>query len=57
MADPIRLYLDEDAQQTSLVRALQARHIDVLTAQEARMIAETDEAQLEYAAEQGRVSC
>ena len=31
MADPIHLYLDEDAQRTSLVRALRARQIDVLT--------------------------
>jgi hypothetical protein len=38
MAEPIRLYLDEDAQRTSLVRALRARRIDVLTANEVSVV-------------------
>lgn len=33
MAELIQLYLDEDAQRKSLIRALRARQIDVLTAQ------------------------
>lgn len=55
MADPIRLYLDEDAQQASLVRALRARRVDVQTAQEAGLVGVADEAQLAHAAEQERV--
>lgn len=55
MADPIRLYLDEDAQQSSLVRALRARQVDVQTAQEAGLIGVSDEEQLAHAADEGRV--
>jgi hypothetical protein len=54
MADPIRLYLDEDAQRTSLVRALRARRIDVLTASEAGKIGISDADQLAFAASQVR---
>jgi hypothetical protein len=54
MADPIRLYLDEDAQRTSLVRALRARRIDVLTASEAGKIGISDADQLAFAASQNR---
>lgn len=54
MAERIRLYLDEDAQQNSLVRALRARQVDLLTAQEAGHMEATDPVQLAYAAEQGR---
>jgi hypothetical protein len=49
MADPIRLYLDEDAQRTSLVRALRARQIDLLTANEAGKIGISDAEQLAFA--------
>jgi hypothetical protein len=49
MAEPIRLYLDEDAQRTSLVRALRARRIDVLTANEAGKIGISDAGQLAFA--------
>lgn len=55
MHEPIRLYLDEDAQQNSLVRALRARQVDLLTAQEAGQMGATDPVQLAYAAEQQRV--
>ncbi|MBN1874753.1 MAG: DUF5615 family PIN-like protein [Anaerolineae bacterium] len=41
----------------SLVRALRARGIDVLTALEAGMIERDDRAHLEYATEQGRALC
>lgn len=49
MADPIRLYLDDDAQRTSLVRALRARRIDVLTANEAGKVGISDAEQLAFA--------
>lgn len=55
MANPIRLYLDEDAQQTSLIRALRARQVDVQTAQEAGLVGVPDEVQLAHAAEEQRV--
>jgi hypothetical protein len=54
MADPIHLYLDEDAQRTSLVRALRARQIDVLTANEAEKVGLSDAAQLAFAISQNR---
>ena len=53
----IRLYLDEDSMRRSLVRALRARGIDVITALDAGMIEREDRAHLAYAAEQGRVVC
>ncbi len=54
MADPIALYLDEDAQRTSLVRALRARQIDVLTANEAGLVGVPDGEQLVFAAAHNR---
>lgn len=54
MDEPIRLYLDEDAISRALIRALRARGIDVLTAQEAEQIGVTDNEQLEYATTLGR---
>lgn len=51
----IRLYIDEDASDKDLLRALRARGVDVLTALEAGMIERTDQEHLEYAASQGRV--
>ena len=54
MAEPIRLYLDEDAQRTSLVRALRARQIDVLTANEAGEIGVSDGEQLAFAVSHDR---
>jgi hypothetical protein len=50
MAESIRLYLDEDAQRTALVRALRARNIDVMTVNEAGRAGLLDEEQLEFAA-------
>ncbi len=55
MADLIRLYLDEDAQRTSLVRALRARQIDVLTANESKMVGVSDTEQLAFVASKNRV--
>ena len=55
MADAVRLYLDEDAQRTSLIRALRARQIDVLTANESELVGVSDGEQLAFAAGQNRV--
>jgi hypothetical protein len=54
VAKSVRLYLDEDAISRSLIRALRARGVDVLTAQEAEQIGVSDEEQLAYATAQGR---
>jgi hypothetical protein len=51
----IRLYIDEDAMDKDLVRALRARAIDVETANEAGMIRREDHEHLAYATSQGRV--
>lgn len=50
----IKLYLDEDTIQRKLIKALRARGVDVLTAQEAGLITASDEDHLEYATSQGR---
>ena len=49
------LYLDEDAMRRSLVFALRARSVDVLTAGEAGMINRSDEDHLVAASALGRV--
>ena len=54
MVDRVHLYLDEDAQRTTLVRALRARQVDVLTATEAGTIGFSDAEQLEFAASRNR---
>jgi uncharacterized protein with PIN domain len=51
----IHLYLDEDAVDKDLVRALRARGVDVEAANEAGMIERSDDEQLEYATAKGRV--
>ena len=53
----IRLYFDEDSMRRSLVRALLARGVDVITALDAEMIERRDAEHLEYATQQGRVLC
>lgn len=50
----IRWYLDEDAMARGLVRGLQARGIDVLTAYDAGMVGRSDREQLETATGLGR---
>lgn len=50
----IRLYVDEDASEHSVVRALRSRGIDVTTALDAGMSGATDEAHLAFAISQGR---
>lgn len=54
MAEPIKLYLDEDVISRVLIRALQARAVDVFTAQEAERIGASHREQLAYAATHGR---
>ncbi len=53
----IRLYFDEDSMRRSLVRALRARGVDVITALDVGMIERRDAEHLDYATEQGRVLC
>jgi uncharacterized protein with PIN domain len=53
----IRLYLDEDSMRHSLVRALRARGVDVITALDVGMIEREDEEHLDYATREGRVLC
>jgi hypothetical protein len=49
----IRLYVDEDAMQHSLVVALRARHVDVVTATGCEMINRSDQAHLRWASDNG----
>jgi len=50
----IRLYMDEDSMSRSLVRALRAQDIDVITALDEGMTARDDAEHLDYATAQGR---
>ncbi len=43
MAEPIRLYLDEDTINQALINALRSRNIDILTAQEAELRGRSDQ--------------
>jgi hypothetical protein len=51
----IRLYLDEDSQDQSLLRALRARNVNVLTVQETQTAGLVDVEQLRLATRQQRV--
>jgi hypothetical protein len=51
----IRFYLDEDATSKRLLLALRNRGADVVSVAEAGMLAQSDEAQLEWALEHRRV--
>jgi Domain of unknown function (DUF5615) len=51
----IRLYIDEDSQDQSLLRALRARHVDVITVKETQTEGHVDEEQLCLATIQNRV--
>lgn len=51
----IALYFDEDSQDTTLIRALRSRGVDVITAAEAGMNGRTDEEQLQWSTTHGRV--
>jgi hypothetical protein len=52
--DSIKLYLDEDALDRDLVKALRSRKVDILTAQEADFKSISDEEHLYYASSVGR---
>ena len=51
----IRLYLDEDVEAHALIRALRGRGVDVITTSEVGLTETSDEAQLIWAVQQGRV--
>ena len=51
----LRLFHDEDSQQTALLSALRRAGFDCLTANEAGMRSQTDESQLAFAAAEARV--
>ena len=51
----IRLYLDEDSQDQSLLRALRSRNVDILTVQETQTAGLSDVEQLRLATQQQRV--
>jgi len=51
----IQFYVDEDAMDGDLVRALRSRGLDVLTALDAGMIGRADEDHLRFATNQDRV--
>ncbi len=51
----LRLYLDEDASSNRLYQALLSRGIDVVATIDAEMLAQSDEAQLEWAFAHQRV--
>lgn len=53
----LRLYMDEDSMDQALVSGLRARGVDVLTAQDAAMIARSDAEHLAFATSLGRVLC
>lgn len=54
LAYRVLLYLDEDSQATDVVRLLRAALMDVLTSTEGGMDGKSDEAQLAFAAANGR---
>jgi len=51
----VALYFDEDSQDTTLIRALRSRGVDVIAAAEAGMNGRTDEEQLQWSTTHGRV--
>ena len=51
----IALYFDEDSQDTTLIRALRSRGVDVIAAAEAGMNGRTDEEQLQWSTTNDRV--
>ena len=49
------LYIDEDSQDSSLIRALRSRGVDLVAASEAGMNGSSDEEQLQWSTEHSRV--
>jgi len=54
VADPIRLYLDEDTISRALISGLSARNMDILSAHAVGLISVPDEEHLRYAVSTGR---
>ena len=54
MADPIRLYLDEDTISRALMSALSARNVDILSAHVVGLVTVPDEEHLRFATSAGR---
>lgn len=50
----LRLYVDEDAEQTAVVEGLRLRGIDIVTSEECERLAAADEDQLAFAASLSR---
>ena len=50
----VSLYIDEDSMSHSLVDALRARGVDILTPSDVGMMGHSDEEQLQFAANSGR---
>jgi hypothetical protein len=50
----VRLYADEDASETAVIRGLRARGLDVLTTMDAGRCGASDKEQLAFAVQQGR---
>ncbi|MEA5511841.1 DUF5615 family PIN-like protein [Crocosphaera sp. UHCC 0190] len=51
----IRLYLDEDTQDSDLLMALRLRNIDVVSTGEAKMLSRSDEEQIQWALNNQRI--
>jgi len=51
----IRLYIDEDSMDEDFIQALKSRNVDVLTVADVGMLTRSDQEQLNWARENGRV--
>lgn len=52
---PLRLYIDEDSMSRALIRGLRSRGINVTSVLDEEKVGQSDAAQLEFAAQHGRV--
>jgi len=55
LVSAIRFYFDEDSENRALLKALRLRSVDVTSAGDAGLRGQSDEEQLSWAVEQGRV--
>ncbi|MCZ8116612.1 MAG: DUF5615 family PIN-like protein [Microcystis sp. LE18-22.4A] len=53
--DKILLYIDEDSMDEDFVQALRSRNVDVLTVADVGMLYRSDEEQIDWARQNGRV--
>ncbi len=51
----LRLYIDEDAMSRALIRGLRSRGINVTSVLDEEKVGQSDDAQLKFAAQHGRV--